>query len=170
MNDASFFIVLRDIIRAFEDALLTAEALIFKVFDNARLFIFHIGFGGAACHARRLGAVMTGGRDMLDGRILAGSPVDQSDRPPGFIFVQTVLVVTGADAGLAAGAFIQIHLKGILLTRPGCFSGDQFTVFFLRWLELTQIMHQREFLNGANQGIPIDVIFHQWFFHKEKVV
>jgi hypothetical protein len=154
VHDAAFFTVFRDIVRTFEDAILTAEALVFQMFDDARSAVLDVRLRRAASHARRFGAMMACRGHMLDDRIFAGSPLQQSDRAPGLVFIQPVLVVAGGHAGLAAGALVQIHFKGVLL--PGSLANtrlpgrDHLAVSFLRRIQRMALVQLREFLDGGD--------------------
>ena len=49
------------------------------------------------------------------------TPIHQSHVAPGFVVIESIQRMTGADAGLASRAKVEVHVKGILLTtvRPG---------------------------------------------------
>ncbi len=69
--------------------------------------------------------MVAGGRHGLLKGGLARSSVQQADAAPGFILVQPVEAVTGRDAGLAAGAGVQVHGESVLLARARLAGGQQ---------------------------------------------
>ena len=78
--------------------------------------VFVIGQDRAAIRTGRLCAVMAGGGDGLEIRLLARAD-EQAHVAPAFIVIESVQGMTCRHAGFAAGTGIEIDLKGILLTR-----------------------------------------------------
>ncbi len=114
-DDAPFRGILRHFIRAFHYAVLAPDALVIEVAHNARDGIFIVSKHGTAAEATRIHTMMTGGGD---GRLKRCAPiiaVKQADIAPGFVVIEAVERVAGGDAGFAAGAFVQIDFKAILL-------------------------------------------------------
>ena len=80
--------------------------------------ILLVGVDRAGDHARRLQAVMAGGRDVLHHRRRARAADEQAHVAPRLRFVEPVERMAGGDARLAARAAVEIDLEGVLLPRP----------------------------------------------------
>ena len=89
-DDAETLVVFRHVVRAFQHAILAANALVVQMLDDAGARILLVGEHGAAGHARRIGAMVAGGGDgLLIG--CGGCAADEkADVAPGFVFVETV--------------------------------------------------------------------------------
>jgi len=92
------------------------------VADDAGVFFFFVCADGAAVHALRIEAVVTGGGD---GLLEAVAGFEEADVAPGFVFAESVEGVAGDDAGFAAGAFIEFDLEGVLFAFAGFFERDE---------------------------------------------
>jgi hypothetical protein len=63
--------------------------------------------------------MMAGGGDGLLKRVPPVCAEKQANIPPGFVVVQAIQTVAGTDARFAAGAFVQIDFKRVLLSGSG---------------------------------------------------
>ena len=113
-DDAEAFIVFRHIVRTFQNAVLAADALIIEMAHDPGDRILFIGENRTAVEAAGVGAMMAGGRD----RLLIGRSVrptgHESNIAPRLVFIESIESVAGGDAGLAAGAGIQVDFEGVL--------------------------------------------------------
>lgn len=127
-NNATFVGVFRDVVRALENAILAADALVVEVTDDPGVGLLFVGADGAAVHALWFEAVMTGGGDSLlkTGGVIAS--FEKANITPGLIFVEAVKGVAGCDAGFATCAFVELDLKGVLFTPGRLFEGDEMFV------------------------------------------
>ena len=64
-NNTAFFGILWNVIRALEDAVGAADALVIQMADNSGVRVLFVGTDGAAVHATGILAVMAGGGDGL---------------------------------------------------------------------------------------------------------
>jgi hypothetical protein len=112
--------IFRNVVRTLEDTVLAADALIIEMTHDAGVFIFFISEHRAAIETGRVYAVMAGSGDNLLVRLRFCSPVQQSDVTPGFLLVEAIERMAGADASLAASAGVEVDGEGVLLagTRP----------------------------------------------------
>ena len=114
-DDAARFRIFRHIVGAFENAVLTADALVIEVAHNAGDRIFLVCQNRAPIEAPRVNTMMTSRRDCL---LEGSSPIvahKLTDIAPGFAVIEAVERVTRCDARFAAAAFIEIHLESELL-------------------------------------------------------
>src|SRR6185436_1781934 len=124
-HDAALAVELRHLVRAGEDAVLAADALVIEVADDAGRGILFVSLHRAAVHARRVQAVMASGRDrLLHGR-LGRTAVQEADAAPGFVVVEAVQAVAGGDAGLAPGAGVEVDPEAVLLAGGRARERDQ---------------------------------------------
>jgi len=121
-DDAAVVRIFGNIVGALEDAVSAADALVIEVANDAGVFFFFVGADGAAVQALGVEAVVAGGGD---GLLKAITGFEEPDIAPGFIFIESVESVAGDDAGFAAGAFVELDLEGVLLSRAGFFEGDE---------------------------------------------
>ncbi len=99
--------------------------------DDTRIGLLLVGGHGTSFQATRLRAVMAGrGHGLLVSRAVLVAD-NQPYIAPGFVFLQAVEGVAGTDARLAAGAGVEIYLKGVLLAGRGLRKGDELAVEFL---------------------------------------
>jgi len=167
-HDAARRRILRHVVGTFQDAVAAADALVVEVADDAGDGVFVVGEHGAAFEAAWLNTVVAGGGDNLlernnavareSGRSRSeeaansgnkGFTEQRADFAPGLAVIKAVERVAGGDTGLATGAFVQVHLEGILLarTRSGC--GEQLAI--VRLDNLVPLMRARE---GFHRGEP----------------
>src|SRR6185295_18231666 len=110
-HDAALAVELRHLVRAGEHAVLAADALVVQVAHDAGRGILLVRAHRAAVHARRVQAVVAGGRHgLLHGRV-AGPAVKQTHAAPGLVVVEAVQAVARGDARLAPGARIQVDAE-----------------------------------------------------------
>src|SRR6478736_669284 len=116
-NDASALRKLRNLVRASQRAVLTTDALVIEVADNAGFWRLFIGIDRTALHAGRIQTVMTSSRHRLLNRRCRRAAVQEPHGAPslGFELIETVQVVTSTHARLTARACIEIDLKRVLL-------------------------------------------------------
>ena len=127
-HDAALLVVLGRVVGAHQDAVLAADALVIEVLDDAGDRILLVGLDRAAGQAGGLQAVVARGGDGLLRGGLRGSAVQQADGAPDLAVVQAVQVVAAGDAGLAAGAQIQVDLERVLLAGARCLAGNEISV------------------------------------------
>src|SRR5690606_5422312 len=114
-------VVFGNVIRAFQHAVLAADALIIQMSDNARERILLVREHRAAVETGGIRTMMTGRRDgLLNGTTMVASD-DEAHIAPGFLVVETIERVARRHARFAAGAGIEIHLESVLFAnfRPG---------------------------------------------------
>jgi hypothetical protein len=109
--------VFRHVIRAFQNAVLAADALIIKVSDNSGADILFVGTHRTALQASRLEAMVASCRDGLLIRPFSRAAMNQADASPGFVLIETVQGMTSANTCLAARAGVQTHRESALLAR-----------------------------------------------------
>src|SRR4030095_7024212 len=112
-------VVLRNAVRTIPGAVLTADAGVGAVADDARDRVLGVGVHATALQARRLEAVVAPHREIrLAGR---GKPAafDLADAPPVDRRRVPVLLVAGNDATLAGDALPPVHMDAILLAHGG---------------------------------------------------
>lgn len=124
-DDAFLRVILRNIVRTGQCAVLAADALVVKMLHDPRDGVFDIGIDRTTDHARWFEAVMTRCRYVLEEWVAAGASDQQADIPPGFLLVKAVQCVAGGNARLAAGTPIEVDLKCVLLARLGWAGGHQ---------------------------------------------
>jgi hypothetical protein len=104
-----------DLVGAGPRAVAAAEAPALDVGDDPVEGVLLVGVGGAAVQAGRVGAVVAGRGHRLLERLHGGAALQQADGAVGLAVVQPVHVVAGGDAGLAAGAGVEVDVEGVLL-------------------------------------------------------
>ena len=117
-HDAEPGAVLRHLVRAGENAVPAADALVVQVMHDTGQRVLFVGAHRATVHAGWLQAVVARG-DRLLHRLLRAAAVQQADRTPRLAPLQTVQAVAGGDARLAAGTAVEVHLETVLLSFSG---------------------------------------------------
>ena len=115
-NDALVCVVLGNIIRTGQRAVLTTEALVIQMPDNAGDRVLLVRIHGTSGHAGWFETMMAGRSDVLHGRIGRSAAEQQSNVAPGFVLIKSVQRMTCGDACLAPTTTIQIHIERVLLT------------------------------------------------------
>jgi hypothetical protein len=114
-DDTAVGVVLRYAVRAIPGAVLTANAGVRAVADDARHRILGVGIHRAAAQTRRLEAVVTSHRQIRTRRIREPSTFDLADPPPVDRGGVAVLLVAGDHAALAPDALLHVEVKPVLL-------------------------------------------------------
>ena len=141
-NDPFLRVVLGDVVRTGQGAVLTADALVIQVLHDPRDRVLFIGIDRTPLHTAGVQAVMTGGRHMLHQRVAGCATHQQTDIAPGFRLIETVQSMAGCHARFAAGTAVEIDLKGILLTWPRRLRGEQcFVVLGLERSGLVRVVN-----------------------------
>ncbi|GAB4243398.1 MAG: hypothetical protein OHK005_07740 [Candidatus Methylacidiphilales bacterium] len=99
--------------------------MVIQMPDDTGDGVFLVGQDRAAFGAGGLQAMVAGSGDGLLMRQAALLSKEETDIAPGFTLVQTVETVAGTDAGLATGAFVKVHLEGILFAGLRFLQGDE---------------------------------------------
>ncbi len=81
--------------------------------------ILFVGEHGAAIETGGIGTVMARGRDGLEERMLRLGADKQARVAPGLVLVEAIKRMAGGDAGLAAGAAVEVDLEGVLFAGAG---------------------------------------------------
>ena len=124
-NDAVRFMVAWHLVGTFPNAVFPPNALIVQVLHDARQGIFFLGTHRASIHALGIHAVMAGAGDRLNPLFSLFLSEPLLNPSPRFFIAQSIHVMTGAYAGFAGGAFVQINLEGVLFTRIWQLGRDQ---------------------------------------------
>ena len=124
-HDAEALVELRHVVRALQDAVAAADALVVEVAHDAGDRILFIGEHGAAVEARGILAMVARGRDGLRERMAAVGTDELADIAPRLGVVEAVERVAGGDTALAPGAGIEVDLEGILFAGLGAGEGDE---------------------------------------------
>ena len=114
--------------------------------NDASVGILVVGIDGTTVETGRIDAVMTCSCDGLL-KSFPRATHKRADVPPCFLFVQSVEVMAGRDAGFAAGALIEFDFKPVLLPRLWSSQGDEITVLIGPWDERMSIVPPRELLD-----------------------
>src|SRR5205085_2861104 len=106
---------LRNLVRAREEAVLAADALIIEVPNDPGDRILLVRLHRATVHARGIHAVVAGRRHGLLHRRAGSAAVNHADRAPRLAGIEAVQAVTCCDAGFTGGAAVEIDAEGVLL-------------------------------------------------------
>jgi hypothetical protein len=123
--------------------------LVVEMANDARGGILFVGEHRTAVEATRINAVMARRGDSLGERL---SPILADQQPhvaPGFIVVESVQGMAGGDARLAAAAFVEVHLEGVLLAGRGRSGREKATIAAIAGGQLIAFMRARELLDGG---------------------
>lgn len=118
--------ILGHVVRAFEHAILAADALVIEMMNDPGGGIFLVGKNRAARGAGGIDAVVAACGDRL--KVRRFRSMDRADVAPHFVFVEAVERVAGADASFAAGATVEVDDKSVLLAGFGFAERDEFAV------------------------------------------
>ena len=167
-HDAARRGILRHVVGAFQDAVAATDALVIEVADDAGDGVFVVGQHRTAFETAGLDAVVAGRGDGLlerDDAVAAGLAghsgfaEERADFAPRFAFVEAVEGVAGGDASLAAGAFVQVHLEGVLLA--GARGGDGQQLAIVRLRDFVPRVRAREGLDGRELPLLIEQRIHE---------
>jgi len=148
-DDAALRGIFRNVVGTFENTILAADALIIEMTDDAGVWIFFVGENGAAIETGWIDAMMAGSGDDLLIRFSFGSADEQADAAPGFIIVEAVEGVTGANAGFATGAVVEVDSEGVLFSRAGRMERDEVAIVAgLGWRVGGRVMTGETFNGG----------------------
>ena len=115
-DDAEVLVERRHLVGTRERAVAAADAGVVEVADDAGVGILLVGIGRAAVEAGGLEAVVAGvGHGLHRGRADVVGAVQRADPSPALTVVEAVEAVAGGDAGLAAGARVEVDVEGVLL-------------------------------------------------------
>lgn len=131
-HNALAFGVFWNVVWAFQNTILAADALIVQVKDNSGFGVFFISQNGATIRTCWVFTVMAGCCHCLLIGMIRCAAMNQTDISPCFILLQTVEAMTCRNAGLAACAAIQIYGKCILLARLWSRQRDQLAIVGLK--------------------------------------
>ena len=135
---------------------------------NARDRILVVGQHRAAVEATGIRAMMAGRGDGLLKRLPPVVAEKKTHSTPRFTLIETVQAVTRADAGFAAGTFVEIDFKRVLLPRLRLREGNEVAVIlFLRGTGVEFVLfgkttHDSETLLLGQQFIDQRAVVIRW--------
>jgi hypothetical protein len=139
-------------------AIAATDALVAEMADNAGNGVFVVSQNRATFQTGRFNAMMTRGGhgllkrdDAVASRSLPLQPLtkQRADFAPGFVVIQSVQGMAGADARFAAGTFVEVHFKGVLFAGPGCAERDEVAVMCLQQRRLVALVNLAELFDGG---------------------